>query len=73
MENTEREKFNLITIYGDVITITVNAEQYDEMYNEMLDDLDANNLYSVGDFGELVIFKGHKLTVIDFRKIIGRD
>jgi len=39
----------------------------------MLSDLDANNLYHVGGNGESAIFKGHELSVIDFKKVIGRD
>jgi len=27
----------------------------------------------VGGNGEAAIFKGHELTIIDFKKIIGRD
>lgn len=73
MEDTKRQKFNLITTYGDEIKVIVDYEDYDKMYNEMLDDLDANNIYIVGGFGESAIFKGHELTVIDFKKIIGRD
>ena len=69
----EREEFNLITIYGDEIKIIADLEEIEDVYTEMLDDLDANNIYSVGGHGESAIFKGHELTIIDFKKIIGRD
>ena len=69
----KREKFSLITIHGDEILIMTDAENYHELWAEMSDDLDANNIYSVGGFGESAIFKGHELTTIDFKKIIGRD
>jgi len=69
----KREEFNLITIYGDEIMIITDLEKVDAVYTEMLDDLDANNLYYVGGNGESAIFKGHELSVIDFKKIIGRD
>jgi len=69
----KREEFNLITIYGDEIMIITDLEKIDAVYTEMLSDLDANNLYYVGGNGESAIFKGHELSVIDFKKIIGRD
>ncbi|MBA7577779.1 hypothetical protein ES708_19634 [subsurface metagenome] len=69
----KREEFNLITIYGDEIKIIADLEEIEDVYDEMLDDLDANNLYHVGGHGESAIFKGHELTIIDFKKIIGRD
>jgi len=70
---SKKEEFNLITIYGDEIKIITDLENIDAVYTEMLDDLDANNIYSVGGNGESAIFKGHELTVIDFKKVIGRD
>jgi hypothetical protein len=69
----KREEFNLITIYGDEIMIITDLEKIDAVYTEMLSDLDANNLYHVGGNGESAIFKGHELSVIDFKKVIGRD
>jgi len=69
----KREEFNLITIYGDEIMIITDLEKIDAVYTEMLSDLDANNLYYVGGNGESAIYKGHELTVIDFKKVIGRD
>lgn len=71
--SSKREEFNLITIYGDEIMIITDLETIDAVYLEMLNDLDANNLYYVGGNGESAIFKGHELTVIDLKKIIGRD
>ena len=70
---SKKEEFNLITIYGDEIKIITDLENLDNIYTEILDDLDANNIYSVGNYGESAIFKGHELTVIDFKKVIGRD
>ena len=70
---SKKEEFNLITIFGDEIKIITDLENIDNVYTEMLDDLDANNIYWVGGNGESAIFKGHELTVIDFKKIIGRD
>ncbi|MBA7699321.1 hypothetical protein ES703_108015 [subsurface metagenome] len=70
---SKREEFNLITIYGDEIMIITDLDCIDAVYAEILDDLDANNLYYIGGNGESAIFKGHELTVIDFKKIIGRD
>ncbi|MBA7534337.1 hypothetical protein ES705_26583 [subsurface metagenome] len=70
---SKREEFNLITIYGDEIMIITDLDCIDAVYTEMLSDLDANNLYYVGGNGESAIFKGHELTVIDFKKVIGRD
>ncbi|MBA7512947.1 hypothetical protein ES705_04956 [subsurface metagenome] len=69
---SKREEFNLITIYGDEIKIITDLDCIDDVYTEMLDDLDANNLYYVGGNGESAIFKGHELSVIDLKKIIGR-
>lgn len=71
--SSKREEFNLITIYGDEIMIITDLETIDAVYLEMLNDLDANNLYYVGGNGESAIFKGHELSVIDFKKVIGRD
>jgi len=70
---SKQEEFNLITIYGDEIKIITDEENIDAIYTEILDDLDANNLYFVGGNGESAIFKGHELTIIDFKKVIGRD
>ena len=70
---SKQEEFNLITIYGDEIKIITDLESIDVIYTEILDDLDANNLYYVGGNGESAIFKGHELSIIDFKKIIGRD
>ncbi len=69
----KREEFNLITIYGDEIKIIADLEEIEDVYDEILDDLDANNIYLVGGHGESAIFKGHELTVIDMKKVIGRD
>lgn len=70
---SKQEEFNLITIYGDEIKIITDLDHIDAVYTEILDDLDANNLYYVGVNDEVAIFKGHDLSIIDFKKIIGRD
>jgi len=70
---SKREEFNLITIYGDEIMIITDLEKIDAVYTEILSALDANNLYYVGGNDESAIFKGHELSVIDFKKVIGRD
>ena len=70
---SKREEFNLITIFGDEIKIITDLDHVDAVYTEISDDLDANNLYWVGGNGEAAIFKGHELSLIDFKKIIGRD
>ena len=69
----KKEEFNLVTICRDEIKIITDLENVDAVYAEILDDLDANNLYYVGGNGESAIYKGHELIVIDFKKIIGRD
>jgi hypothetical protein len=62
-----------MTNYGDEIKIITDLDNIDNVNTEMEDDLDANNLYIVGAFGESAIFKGRELSVIDLKKIIGRD
>lgn len=73
MAKDKKEEFNLITISGDEIKIIVDLESVDDLYAEILDDLNANNLYFVGNYGETVTYKGYDLTVIDLKKVIGRD
>ena len=73
MAKCEKEEFSLITISGDEINITVDLENVDDLYMEILDNLDVNNLYSVGNYGETATYKGYDLTIIDLKKIIGRD
>ena len=53
--------------------VITDLDNVDAVYTEMLSDLDANNLYYVGGNGESAIFKGHELSIIDFKKVIGRD
>lgn len=69
----KREEFNLITICGGEIKIITDSDNIVNVYTKMEDDLDANNLYYVGGNGEVAIYKGHELSVIDFKKVIGRD
>lgn len=73
MAKCKKEEFNLITISGDEIKIVVDLENVDDLYMDILNDLNANNLYSVGNYGETAIFKGYDLSIIDLKKVIGRD
>lgn len=70
---SKKEEFRLITIYGDEILIITDEEFLETVEENMLEDLDSNKLYSVGAYDEVARFKGHELSVIDFKKIIGRD
>lgn len=69
----KKEEFNLITIYGDEILIITNEEFLETIEEKMLEDLDSNKLYYVGAYDEVARFKGYELSVIDFKKVIGRD
>ena len=69
----KKEEFNLITIYGDEIIIETDEDSLDKVFEVIIEALDINELYSVGNYGETATFKGHDLTIIDFKKIIGRD
>lgn len=73
MKDVKTEEFRLITIYGDEILIIIDEEFLEVAEGKIFEDLDANELYYVGNWGEVARFKGHELTVIDFKKIIGRD
>ena len=70
---SKKEEFNLITIYGDEILIITNEEFLETIEEKMLEDLESNKLYYVGAYDEVARYKGHELSVIDFKKIIGRD
>ena len=70
---SKKEEFNLITIYGDEIIIETDEDSLDKVFEVIIEALDINELYSVGNYGETATFKGHDLTIIDFKKIIGRD
>jgi len=69
----KKEEFNLITICGDEILIITDEEFLETVEGKILEDLDSNELYSVGAYEEVARFKGHELSIIDFKKIIGRD
>lgn len=69
----KKEEFNLITIYGDEILIITDEESLETIEERILESLDNNELYSVGAYDEVARFKGHELSVIDFKKVIGRD
>ena len=69
----EVEEFRLITIYGDEILIITDEESLETVEEKIFEDLDSNSLYYVGVWEEVARFKGHELSVIDFKKIIGRD
>jgi len=70
---SKKEEFNLITIYGDEIIIETDEDSLDKVFEVIIEALDINELYSVGNYGETATFKGHDLTIIDLKKIIGRD
>ena len=70
---SKKQEFKLITIYGDEIIIETDENSLDDVLEETIKSLDVNEIYSVGNYGETATFKGHDLTIIDFKKIIGRD
>ena len=72
-KNIKTEAFNLITIYGDEIIIETDEDGLDDVLEETTKVLDVNGIYAVGNYSETATFKGHDLTIIDFKKIIGRD
>ena len=73
MKDVKEEEFRLITIYGDEIIIRTDEDSLDDVFDVVIEKLDNNEIYSVGNYGETATFKGHDLTLIDFKKIIGRD
>lgn len=73
MGDVKIEIIKLITIYGDEIIIEVPEKSFYEVDEEMLEKLENNELYFAGDHNEIVRFKGHTLTMIDMKKIIGRE
>ena len=73
MEDDKKAGFSLITINGDEIFIETDEDSLDDVLEETTKALDVNKIYSVGNYGETATFKGHDLTLIDFKKIIGTD
>ena len=73
LEDVKKEIIKLITIYGDEIIIEVPENSFDVADEEMLEKLENNVLYFVGDYNEIARFKGNILTMIDMKKIIGRE
>jgi len=69
----KREEFKLITIYGDEIIIEADENCFEEIHDEILEKLDGNKLYFVGDYSETAKYKGYELTIIDLKKVIGRE
>lgn len=69
----KKEEFTLITIYGDEILIITDEESLVTVEEGILECLDNNELYSVGAYDEVARFKGHELSIIDLKKVIGRD
>jgi len=69
---SKKEEFTLITIYGDEILIITDEEFLETIEEKILEDLDSNRLYSVGAWDEVARYKGHELSIIDLKKIIGR-
>ena len=70
---SKKEEFKLITIYGDEIIIEADEDSFEEVHEEILEKLDGNKLCFVGDHGEIAKYKGYELTVIDLKKVIGRE
>jgi len=68
----KKEEFTLITICGDEILIITDEEFLENVEEKILEDLDGNKLYSVGAWDEVARYKGHELSIIDLKKIIGR-
>ena len=73
MKDVKEEEFRLITIYGDEIIIRTDEDSLDDVLEYTIKALDVNEIYSVGNYSETATFKGHDLTIIDFKKIISRD
>ena len=67
------EELKLITIHGDEIIIEADKECFGEVNDEMLENLDSNKLYFVGDFGGIARYHGYQLTIIDMKKVMGRE
>jgi len=67
------EEFKLITIHGDEIIVETDIDNFEEANNEMLEKLDSNKLYFVGEYNEIARYHGYRLTVIDLKKVIGRE
>lgn len=70
---TTMEELRLITIYGDEIIIEANENNFEEVNDEILEKLESNKLYFVGEHNETAKYHGYQLTVIDLKKIIGRE
>ena len=73
MKDVKTEAIKLITIYGDEIIIEVPENSFCEVDEEMLEKLDSNKLYFVGDYNEIAKYHNYQLTMIDMKKIIGRE
>ena len=67
------QELKLITIHGDEIIIEADEECFEAVNDEMLENLDSNKLYFIGDFGGIAKFHGYRLTAIDMKKVIGRE
>ena len=67
------EELILITIYGDEILIITNEESLEAIEEKILEDLESNKLYYVGNWDEVARYKGQELSIIDMKKIMGRD
>ena len=67
------EEIKLITIHGDEIIIETNTDNFEKVDDEMLEKLDSNKLYFVGDHNEIARYHGYQLTMIDMKKVIGRE
>ena len=68
-----KEEFKLITFYGDEIIIEADEDIFEEVHDEILEKLDGNKLCFMKDRGGIAKYKGYELTVIDLKKVIGRE
>ena len=73
MKEKRVEEVRLITIYGDEILIITDEEFLETVEEQILEDLESNKLYYVGNWDEVARYKGQELSIIDMKKIIGRE
>ena len=71
MKDSKVEEWRLVTIHGYEIIIETDEDNLDDVYDSIYEKLDNNDLYCVGEHSESARFKGHELSTIDFKKIIG--
>ena len=60
MKSVEKVELKLITIYGNIITVETDEDNIDDVLDRIIDNLDSNEVCSVGPCGETVTFKNHE-------------